>query len=243
MIIFPAIDMRNGKCVRLLQGQASQETIYYEDPVAVAERWAAEGAEWLHVVDLDGAMGAKSQNRAIARQIFHRLKIPVQFGGGVRQMRDLEEILESGASRAILGTAAVEDVDFLKAALKRFPEKIAVGIDARNGQVATKGWQQVGSLEAMTFAKYLASWGVTRIIYTDISKDGMLVGPNLEATRRMATESHLKVIASGGVASLQDITAVQTLEADGIEGVIIGKALYESRFTLGEALEICHQRE
>lgn len=243
MIIFPAIDMRNGKCVRLLQGQASQETIYFQDPVAVARQWEAEGAEWLHLVDLDGALGAGSLNRGVAAQIFQALKIPVEFGGGIRRMEDLEQIIGAGASRVIIGTAAVDNETFLSAALERYGEKIAVGVDARNGRVATKGWQELGSLDAVAFAKRLAGLGVRRIIYTDISKDGMLQGPNLETTRQIAIESGLKVIASGGISSLDDIRQMKTLESCGVEGVITGKALYEKRFKLSEALEIAAQGE
>jgi phosphoribosylformimino-5-aminoimidazole carboxamide ribotide isomerase len=237
MIIFPAIDMRQGKCVRLLQGRADQETVYFEDPVAVAHRWETEGAAWLHLVDLDGAMSQGSGNRAIAKRIFAALRIPVQFGGGVRSMHDVEEILGAGAARVVVGTAAVQHPEFLAEALQRFGERIVVGIDARDGRVATHGWNQVGSLEAVAFAEALARSGVQRVVYTDISKDGMLVGPNLEATKRLSADSQLKIIASGGVASLDDLRALRDLEIIGVEGAIVGKALYEQRFTLQEAIE------
>ena len=237
MIIFPAIDMRQGRCVRLLQGRAEQETVYFEDPVAVALRWEAEGAAWLHLVDLDGAMSEGAGNRAIAKGIFAALRIPVQFGGGLRTMKDLEEILGAGAARVVVGTAAVQHPEFLAEALQRFGERIVVGIDARDGRVATHGWNQVGSLEAVAFAQTLARTGVQRVVYTDISKDGMLVGPNLEATKRLAADSRLKVVASGGVASLDDLRSLCGLEEFGIEGAIVGKALYERRFTLKEAIE------
>ena len=237
MIVFPAIDMRQGKCVRLLQGRADQETVYFQDPVAVAHRWEAGGAAWLHLVDLDGAMSDGSGNRAIAKRIFGALRIPVQFGGGVRSMEDVEEILEAGAARVVVGTAAVQHPEFLAEVVQRFGERIVVGIDARDGRVATHGWNQIGSLEAVTFAQALVRSGVQRVVYTDISKDGMLVGPNLEATKRLSVESQLKVIASGGVASLDDLRALSGLEATGVEGAIVGKALYERRFTLKEAIE------
>jgi len=237
VIIFPAIDMRQGKCVRLLQGRAEHETVYFEDPVAVSLRWEAEGAAWLHLVDLDGAMSGGSGNRAIAKRIFSALQIPVQFGGGVRSMEDVEEILNAGAARVVVGTAAVQHPEFLAEASQRFGERIVVGIDARDGRVATHGWNQVASLEAGAFAQLLVRRGVQRVVYTDISKDGMLVGPNLEATRRLAIDTHLKVIASGGVASLGDLRALRGLETVGIEGAIVGKALYEQRFTLREAIE------
>lgn len=237
MIIFPAIDMRQGRCVRLLQGQVEQETVYFEDPVAVALRWEDEGAAWLHLVDLDGAMAQASGNRVIAKKIFAALRIPVQFGGGLRTMRDLEEMVEAGAARVIVGTAAVQQPEFLTQALQRFGERMVVGIDARNGRVATHGWNQVGSLEAVAFAQTVARNGVQRVVYTDISKDGMLAGPNLDATKRLAAESQLKVVASGGVASLHDLRALRDLEKIGIEGAIVGKALYERRFTLKAAIE------
>jgi phosphoribosylformimino-5-aminoimidazole carboxamide ribotide isomerase len=236
MIIFPAIDMRQGRCVRLLQGRAEQETVYFEDPVAVAQRWEAEGAAWLHLVDLDGAMSEASQNREIAKRIFKMLRIPVQFGGGLRTLHDLEDVLGAGASRAVIGTAAVQNPDFLTKALQRFGERVVVGIDAREGCVATHGWNQIGSLEAVAFAQSLAQTGVQRVVYTDISKDGTLAGPNLDASKRLAVESHLKVVASGGIASLDDLRALSDLESIGIEGAIVGKALYERRFTLKEAL-------
>jgi phosphoribosylformimino-5-aminoimidazole carboxamide ribotide isomerase len=237
MIIFPAIDMRHGKCVRLLQGRAEHETVYFEDPVAVALRWEAEGAAWLHLVDLDGAMSGGLGNRAIAKRIFSALHIPVQFGGGVRSMEDVEEILNAGAARVVMGTAAVQHPEFLAEALQRFGDSIVVGIDARDGRVATHGWNQVASLEAETFAQMLVRRGLQRVVYTDISKDGMLVGPNLEATKRLVADTHLKVVASGGVASLDDLRALRGLETMGVEGAIVGKALYEQRFTLKEAIE------
>jgi phosphoribosylformimino-5-aminoimidazole carboxamide ribotide isomerase len=237
MIIFPAIDMRQGRCVRLLQGRADHETVYFEDPVAVALRWEAEGAAWLHLVDLDGAMSEESGNRAIGKEIFAALRIPVQFGGGLRTINDLEEVLGAGAARVVVGTAAVQHPDFLAEAMERFGERIVVGIDARDGRVATHGWNQVESLQAVAFAQKLARSGLQRVVYTDISKDGMLVGPNLEATNRLAVDSQLKVIASGGVASLDDLRALRGLETIGVEGAIVGKALYERRFTLKEAIE------
>jgi phosphoribosylformimino-5-aminoimidazole carboxamide ribotide isomerase len=236
MIIYPAIDMRQGKCVRLLQGEASRETIYFDDPVSVAVGWEAEGAQWLHLVDLDGAMTTDRQNRVLAKQIFRSLKIPVQFGGGLRRMEDLEEIFSAGVSRAILGTAAVENQKFLMAALERFGDGIGIGIDARHGQVATRGWQQLEALSALDFAKSLATLGARRLVFTDISRDGMLGGSNMAATRQVAEASGLAVIASGGISSLDDLRQLKTLETSGVEGVIVGKALYERKFTLAEAM-------
>jgi phosphoribosylformimino-5-aminoimidazole carboxamide ribotide isomerase len=230
--------MRNGKCVRLLQGRADQETIYCEDPLAVAEQWQSEGAEWLHLVDLDGAMESDSNNREIARRIFQTLRIPVQFGGGVRSMSDLQELLEAGAARVILGTAAVENADFLSMALTRFSARIVVGIDARDGWVATKGWKQVERLDALEFTTSLIQKGLRRIVYTDISRDGTLTGPNVDGTRRVAEKSGLSVIASGGVSSLEDLLRLKPLEVCGVEGVVVGKALYEKRFSFQQAMAL-----
>ena len=236
MIIFPAVDMRGGKCVRLVQGRAEQETVYSEDPLVVARRWCDRGASWLHLVDLDGAMVPGSHNRSIAREIFRALPIPVQFGGGVRTLSDIAELLAAGAARVILGTVAVERPDLVEEALSRHPGRVIVGLDARRGKVATRGWNQLEVLEALPFARDLARRGVDRIVYTDIGKDGTLRGPNLEATGQMARESGLKVIASGGVSSLGDLSRLKSLESSGVEGVIVGKALYEGRFSLGAAL-------
>ena len=237
MIIFPAIDMRQGRCVRLLQGRPETATVYFDDPVAVALAWEQQGASWLHLVDLDGALGDQSINRMRAKQIFETLKIPVQFGGGVRNLENLEDLLQAGARRVILGTAAVEDPGFLKQALSRFEEQVAISLDAREGMIAIRGWQQTGSLPVIPFAKQLAEMGARRIVYTDISKDGMLGGPDLAMTRQMAASTGLKVIASGGISCLDDLKRVKVLEPLGVEGVIVGKALYERRFTLNQALQ------
>lgn len=228
--------MRHGKCVRLVQGRAEDETIYSEDPVVIARQWCAQGASWLHLVDLDGAMVKGRHNRTIARRIFKALPIPVQFGGGVRTLSDVQDLLAAGAARVILGTAAVEQPDLVEEALSRHPDRVIVGLDARDGLVATRGWHRVEALEVLPFARELARRGVPRIVYTDISQDGTLKGPNLEAIGQVALGSGLKVIASGGISSLQDLARLKALESTGVEGVIIGKALYEGRFSLGQAL-------
>ncbi len=237
MIIFPAIDMRQGRCVRLLQGRVEAETVYGDDPVGVALQWERQGAQWLHLVDLDGAMDISSHNRDLARKIFEALTIPIQFGGGVRNLKTLEGLLETGANRVILGTAAVEDPAFMRLALAQYADRLAIGIDVRSGRVATRGWNQTEGLDAVQFARALADLGAQRIVYTDIFRDGMLSGPNLTATRRIAEESTLKVIASGGISCLEDLIQVKQLESCGVEGVIVGKALYEGKFSLMQALE------
>jgi len=238
MIIFPAIDLRRGKCVRLLQGRAEDETIYSDDPVEMALRWQGEGASWLHLVDLDGAMSTVSENRRIAKAIIRTLTIPVQFGGGVRNESDLDEILDGGASRVVIGTAAFRDPEFLMSAVKQHSGRIVVGLDAREGLLATHGWNQVEAVKALTFANSLVQMGVQRVVYTDISRDGMLSGPNWAATEQLARETGLKVIASGGVSSLEDLRVLRPLGSSGVEGVIVGKALYEGKFSLGEAIRI-----
>ena len=238
MIIFPAIDLRRGKCVRLQQGRAEHETIYSDDPVVVALRWQSEGASWLHLVDLDSAMSVATENRRIAKRIIRALKIPVQFGGGVRNELDLDEILSGGASRVVIGTAAFRNPEFLKSAVEQHSDQIVVGLDARDGLLATHGWNQVEEIKALSFAKSLVQIGVERVVYTDISRDGMLTGPNWVATEQLAGETGLKVIASGGVSSLDDLRVLKSLGSSGVEGVIIGKALYEGKFSLGDAIQI-----
>jgi phosphoribosylformimino-5-aminoimidazole carboxamide ribotide isomerase len=237
MIVFPAIDMRRGRCVRLLQGRAEAETVYFHDPVAVAVEWEKQGAQWLHLVDLDGAMASEDNNRVLAKRIFKALGIPVQFGGGIRSLETLEELLEAGASRVIVGTAVIENEEFLEQALSQFRERVVIGLDARDGLIAIRGWQQTESLHVVSLASRLAEMGAQRIVYTDISRDGMLSGPSLSATRQIAEASGLKVIASGGIASLEDLRRVKELEPCGVEGVIVGKALYEGKFTLKQALQ------
>jgi len=238
MIIFPAIDLRRGKCVRLLQGRTEDETIYSDDPVEMALRWQREGASWLHLVDLDSAMSNASENREISKAIIRTLTIPVQFGGGVRNESDLDEILGGGASRVVIGTAAFRDPEFLKRAVGQYSDRIVVGLDARDGLLATHGWNQVEKVEALTFAKSLVQIGVERVVYTDISRDGMLSGPNWMVTEQLARETGLKVIASGGVSSLEDLRVLKPLGRSGVEGVIVGKALYEEKFSLGDAIRI-----
>ena len=237
MIIFPAVDMRRGKCVRLVQGRAEDETVYSEDPLVVARQWCEQGASWLHLVDLDGAMVQDSHNRSIARDIFRALPIPVQFGGGVRTLSDIRELLEAGAARVILGTVAVERPDLVEEALSRHPRPGGRGAGRPPGTGGHPGMEPTGGAGGAALRQGSGAAGRgSRIVYTDIGKDGTLQGPNLEATGQMARESGLKVIASGGVSSLQDLSRLKHLESSGVEGVIVGKALYEGRFSLGAAL-------
>ncbi|MBE3581251.1 MAG: 1-(5-phosphoribosyl)-5-[(5-phosphoribosylamino)methylideneamino]imidazole-4-carboxamide isomerase [Thermoanaerobacteraceae bacterium] len=236
MIVFPAIDLRRGRCVRLYQGRPEKETVYSGDPVAIARKWVQEGASWLHVVDLDGAFAGRVQNLGVIREIIRAAGVPVQVGGGVRTLADIEALLEAGAARVVLGTAAVADPDLVAGACRTYGEAIAVGIDSRDGLVAIKGWLDLSPRRAVDLGREMADLGIRRIIYTDISRDGTLQGPNLEAIREMAAGCGLPVIASGGIAELRDVAALRELEPSGVEGVIIGRALYNGRFTLAEAL-------
>ncbi len=233
--IYPAIDLRQGRCVRLRQGRPQEETVFGDDPLVVARRWADEGAQWLHVVNLDGAFGQESPNVRILGDIVATVDIPVQFGGGLRDMTGLEEALSLGVRRVILGTVAVRDPAVVACALERFgPEKVAVGIDAQDGQVATHGWQHVSSLTACELALKMKELGLSRVVHTDIARDGMLSGVNVAASAELARRTGLMVIASGGVSSLEDVRRVK--EA-GLEGVIIGQALYTGAVTLPQAIK------
>ncbi|HBT46566.1 MAG TPA: 1-(5-phosphoribosyl)-5-((5-phosphoribosylamino)methylideneamino)imidazole-4-carboxamide isomerase [Peptococcaceae bacterium] len=236
MIVFPAIDLRRGRCVRLYQGRPEEETVYSDDPVAIARKWVEEGASWLHVVDLDGAFEGRIQNLGVIREIIRDAGVPVQVGGGVRTPADIDALLKAGAARVVLGTAAVADPDLVAGACRVYGEAIAVGIDSRDGLVAIKGWVTTSPRRAVDLGREMADLGVRRLIYTDISRDGTLKGPNLEAIREMALSSGLPVIASGGIADLQDIAVLRELEPLGVEGVIVGRALYNRRFSLAEAL-------
>ena len=238
MIIIPAIDLRGGRCVRLTQGQASAETVYSENPVAVAKQWYDAGAEMIHIVNLDGAMNLDdSKNIRVMSDILYQINLPIQFGGGVRAVDEVQRLDDLGVTRIVVGTAAIENPQLLQALLDDFGSTIVVGIDAREGKVALRGWQKTADMTAVDLALKVADMGVERIVYTDIARDGMLSGINLEATREIAELSGLKVTASGGVATLDDIYAVKELEEFGVDSLIIGKALYEGVFTLEEALD------
>jgi phosphoribosylformimino-5-aminoimidazole carboxamide ribotide isomerase len=241
VIIFPAIDVRGGRCVRLQQGEAARETFFSGDPAAVAARWAADGAEWLHVVNLDGAFGsdaaagkgAPASGQAIAA-ILQAVTIPVQLGGGLRDLEAIETALDLGVRRVVLGTLAVRQPEVVAQAVARFgADRVAVGIDARAGRVAVDGWQEGAPVEAVDLARRVESLGVTIVIYTDITRDGMLSGPNLPALRAMATTG-MQVVASGGIASLGHVRAVK--DVPGVVGAIIGMALYTGALDLPAAI-------
>ncbi|HEY9284370.1 MAG TPA: 1-(5-phosphoribosyl)-5-[(5-phosphoribosylamino)methylideneamino]imidazole-4-carboxamide isomerase [Pyrinomonadaceae bacterium] len=238
MLIIPAIDLRGGRCVRLAQGRKTDLKAYDGDPVERARAFAAEGARMIHVVDLDGAFAdAESVNREIARRIFASVGVPVQFGGGVRDEADVSRMIEWGAARVVVGTLAVESPALLAQLAGRFGERIAVGIDARGGRVVTRGWERQEQLSAVDLARRVAGAGVARIVYTDVGRDGMLTGVNVEQTCAVALAAGVPVTASGGVSSLSDLEALRRAGREcGIEGVVVGKALYEGVFTLREAL-------
>jgi len=244
MVIYPAIDLRHGRCVRLVQGNPNAETVVSNDPVATAQRWAGLGAEWLHVVNLDGAFGdevstGKTGNAEALRNILKSVNVPIQFGGGLRTIADIEAALSLGVARVVIGTAAVTNPGLMQEALARFGNKrVVLAIDARDGQVATHGWQQVSRMTAIALALQMKTLGVTRIIYTDITRDGTLKGVNVPACAALAAESGLAVIASGGVALIEDVQRVKAVEAIGVDGLIIGKALYSGQLDLPKALEV-----
>ncbi len=233
MIIYPAIDIIGGKCVRLQQGSYSDVTVFGDSPVDMAKKWESLGAGYLHVVDLDGARSGKSENSEIIKQIAKTLKIPVQIGGGIRNLETIENYLSGGLSRVILGTSAVNNREMLVSALKEYKGKIAVGIDAKDGKVAIHGWEKTSDFTAIEFAREVESLGTKTIIYTDISRDGMLKGPNLQDMKEMADSVSMDVIASGGVSRLTDIV---DLKQTGVSGVIVGKALYTGNVDLKEAI-------
>jgi len=235
-MVIPAIDLRRGCCVRLIQGQSHQETIYSREPVKVAEGFAKAGAERLHVVDLDGAFSGRPGNLDVIRAVAAAVSVPVEVGGGIRDLETIEMVLDAGASYVILGTAACENPGLVAAACRRHPGRIIVGIDARDGLVAVRGWVESSGMDPLDLARRMVDLGVQEIIFTDIARDGMLTGPNTEALEKM-TGAGAKVIASGGVAALEDIRAIAKLAGRGIIGVIVGKALYSGRFTLEAAIE------
>ena len=238
MLVIPAIDLRQGKCVRLTQGRKDAVTVYDGDPVQVAENFERAGAQMIHVVDLDAAFSEEnSSNREALRQIIRSINVPVQMGGGIRSVRAVEQAIALGVTRVVVGTVAAESIEELKAMVDYARQHIVVGIDAKAGQVVTRGWEKQEPLTAVSLARRVAEIGVERIVYTDVQRDGMLTGPNIEQTCRIASESGLKVTASGGVSSLEDLKRLKDASDCGIDSVIVGKAFYEGRFSFPEALQ------
>ena len=233
LTIYPAIDMRGGNCVRLLKGDYNQETIYGDSPFDMAKQFAADGAEWIHMVDLDGAKDGERVNDRFVIEAAKNLPVNIQIGGGIRTEEDIIHYLDGGIARVIIGSIAVSKPEFAIEMIRKYGKKIAVGIDAKNGYVATHGWIDTSEVKAIDLGKRFADAGADTFIFTDIATDGTLAGPNIEAVREMADVTGKNVIASGGVSSLDDLVALK-----GLSGAIVGKALYEKRFTLKEALEV-----
>ena len=236
MRLYPAIDMIDGQCVRLVQGDYSQKTTFSEDPLAVALRWQEQGGEFIHLVDLDGARNGEIPNFDTVCHIAKALDIPVEIGGGIRDMHAVSQYLEHGVERVILGTAAIKSPKFVKEAVREYGKRIVVGIDAKDGMVAVNGWEEVSRVSALSLAKQMEEIGVSTLIYTDIATDGMLKGPNLIAMQEMAEYVTVDVVASGGVSSLKDL---EKLKKTGVEGAIVGKALYTGHINLEDAVRIC----
>ena len=240
MIVIPAIDIKNGKCVRLQQGRMDRETVFGEDPSAMALRWEKDGAEMIHVVDLDGAIEKMPRNLAAIKKILEAVRVPLQVGGGVRDIDTIGMYADAGVQRIIIGTEAIRNPSLVQDACKRYPGRIVVGIDARNGLVAIEGWTETTRTQAVDLARQFEDSGVAAINFTDIHRDGMQTGPNLEATRKLAESISIPVVASGGVSTLADIRNLIPLEPFGVIGVITGKALYAGTLDLKEAIALTH---
>lgn len=236
MLVIPAIDLKGGRCVRLWQGRADQETVYADDPVAIAERWRAAGATLLHIVDLDGAFQGRPMHLEVVQAIAEQVSVPIQYGGGVRNEGDLRAAMAAGASRVMLGTVAAEDPAFLHRALQICPEGIVAAVDVRAGQVATRGWVELSGTEPVELGKRLHGWGVRRALVTDAGRDGTMSGPNLELLQSV-TETGLQVIAAGGISSLADIVTLARLDLD-LEGAVVGRALYNGAVDLAKAIRL-----
>ena len=238
MIILPAIDLKEGRCVRLEQGLMDKDTVYNDNPADQARTWQEQGGEYLHIVDLDGAFAGVPKNKSAIKAIVEAIDIPSELGGGIRDLETIEAYLDLGIERVILGTVAKEHPELIKEACQKFPGRIVVGIDAKDGMVAVRGWADVTEKKAIEMAKEMEDFGVEAIIYTDIARDGMMQGPNIEATKALAEAINIPVIASGGLASLIDIRRLLAIEFSGVTGVIAGKAIYSGAIDLREAVAL-----
>ncbi len=243
MIIFPAIDIKNGKVVRLFQGKFDEVTEYSGDPLVVAQNWQQKGAQWLHIVDLDGAKTGTMQNIDIIIAIAKKVSVPVQVGGGIRGREDIQRLIGGGVARVILGTRIISDHDFLIEALGLWKKKIAVSLDCAEGFVAHRGWTESSKVKGVDFVKGLTGLPLACLIYTDIVRDGMLTGPDIVGLRALMSMTEIPIIASGGVASIEDLKKLYALEPEGLLGAIVGKAIYEGRVNLEEAIRVCSQKE
>lgn len=238
MLIIPAIDIKDGRCVRLFQGEMDKETVYFDKPVNAARHWQEQGATFLHIVDLNGAVEGRPVHTREVAMICQETDLSVELGGGLRSAEAVEVALQLGIARVVIGTAAYDSAEFVRALCEKFPQKIVVGIDARNGKMAVKGWKETTSMDAVELAKRCEAAGAARIIYTDINRDGTREGPNIDETRKIARAVKIPIIASGGVATLDDIRTLKTLAKEGVEGVIVGRALYANAFSLADAIAI-----
>jgi phosphoribosylformimino-5-aminoimidazole carboxamide ribotide isomerase len=238
MIPIPAIDIKNGKCVRLKQGDFNQETVFSENPIETAKKWQSQGAQRLHIVDLDGALDGKATNIVLIANMIQAVNIPVQVGGGIRSVEAIGEYVDIGVEQVILGTKAITDPEFVGLACSLFPQKIIIGLDAKNGKVATNGWLDTGSQDVIELAKKLEKHPIFSIIYTDIAKDGMMQGVNLEYTKELMDAVNIPIVASGGVSCIEDIKKLIEL-GDGLFGAITGRAIYDGKLDLAEAIRLC----
>lgn len=238
MLIIPAIDIKDGRCVRLFQGKMDRETVYFDEPLAAARHWVEQGAQYLHLVDLNGAVEGRPVHTREVKAICKGAGVPAELGGGLRSVEAVEQAFELGVDRVVIGTAAYENAEFLRALCRSFAGRIVVGIDARNGKVAVKGWKETTSMPAVELARRCEQDGAARIIYTDISRDGTRQGVNIDETLKLAQSVTIPIIASGGVATLEDIRKLVPLEKVGVEGIIVGRALYAGTLVLKDALGI-----
>lgn len=236
MIIFPAIDIKDNKCVRLLQGDFDKVNIYGDDPSVIAKKWEDEGSQFIHIVSLNGARGEGNVNDESIKKIINTVKIPIQIGGGIREEERIKELLDLGVNRVIVGSIAVKNKKLLKNLVEKYKEKIVVSIDAKNGKVAIEGWEEVSSVDSVELCKELEEMGVKTIVYTDISKDGMMIGPNFNIYEKLSKETNLDIIASGGVTTVKDVEKLKDMN---LYGAIIGKAIYENKIELKEVLSLC----
>jgi phosphoribosylformimino-5-aminoimidazole carboxamide ribotide isomerase len=241
MVVIPAIDIRGGNCVRLVQGRLEEETIFSKEPIFVAKLWRAQGAKRIHIVDLDGAFSGVIQNLELIVKIAKSINVPVQVGGGIRNIDTIKKILSSGVAKVVLGTSAIYDTDTVRKALKRFRDRVVISVDSLGGKVAIGGWKEITAVRSTTLAKRLEEMGVREIIFTDIKKDGMLRGPNVKGIKAFAEKVEIPVIACGGISTLNDVRRIKELEKYGVSGMIIGKALYIGNIKLQEAIEIAER--
>jgi phosphoribosylformimino-5-aminoimidazole carboxamide ribotide isomerase len=242
MIVIPAIDIRGGKVVRLAQGRAECETLYFDSPLEAARMWADKGADLIHIVDLEGAIAGSLKNLESVKEIVDNVNAGVELGGGIRDLETVQTLIDIGIEKVVIGTRALEE-DFISKASKRFGSRIVVGVDAKDGMVLTRGWLFKTGMKAKDMAEKMAGLGIMTINYTDISRDGMLKGPNVDSLKEMLKVKNIDIIASGGVSTIEDVRMLKTLESDGLKGMIIGKALYEKTIDLEEAISVCSQKE